>query len=77
VNTRFITDMGPGPLVFTDEITGETTTLGRYGVWASRAPFRKAEVVEVGEDLSDLQARYGPDLPVIHISRAQSNPSAP
>lgn len=60
---RFITDLGVSP-VLTNEATGEVTTLGRYGVWGSLAAYRKAEVLEIGDDLEALQNKYGPNLPV-------------
>ena len=63
--SRFITDLGPTiPRTLVDETTGETFSLGRYGVWGSAAAYRKAEVLEIGDDLEALQAKYGPNLPV-------------
>lgn len=71
--SRFITDLGPGPHTLTNETTGEVVTLGRYGVWASAAAYRKAEVIEIGDDLEALQAKYGPNLPVYASIRGSTS----
>ena len=57
---KFITDMG-GPIVVTDE-TGEETNIGRFGVWDTSGP--KPHVIDTGDDLQELQRKYGPGIPV-------------
>lgn len=76
MSTKFITDLGVSPELV-NEATGETTTLGRYAVWASAAAYRKAEVIEVSDDLNDLQVKHGPNLPVYGSLGAQTTPERP
>lgn len=78
MTARFITDLGaatPSTLVY--EPTGETITLGRYGVWGSAAAHRKAEVIEVGDDLDALQRKYGPNLPIYGLGQGSTSTPHP
>jgi hypothetical protein len=60
---HFITDFGEAQTLHCLDAggrpTGETRTLPRYGVWADGGGHRKAEVIECGDDLAALCAKYG------------------
>jgi hypothetical protein len=58
---KFITDMG-GTVAVTDPETGETTNIGRYGVWNTLR--RKPQCIDTSDDLQELQGKHGPGLPV-------------
>jgi len=71
MTTDFITDMGE-PLTLSSD-NGETICLSRYGVWSDQGR-RKAEVLEIGDDLEALQAKYGPGLPVYLFEKGSNGP---
>lgn len=63
---EFITDAGfPVILTWGDE----ELNIGRYGVWGDKGHWTgKPEVIETGNDLEALKAKYG-DLPVYPLPR--------
>ena len=59
----FITDFGKK--LHARDTNGEITyTISRYAAWAHVERKGKAQVVETGDDLNDLQQSWGPGLPV-------------
>jgi hypothetical protein len=52
----FYTDVGQGITLTADD--GETTSIGRYGVW-QRNSRGKAEVVETFDTLAEVEKKYG------------------
>lgn len=51
----FITDLGR---VREAEVSGQKTALGRYAVWSPMRGAKGHAIVEVGDNLTNLMARY-------------------
>lgn len=51
----FITDLGR---VREAEVSGQKTILGRYAVWSPMQGAKGHAIIEVGDDLTNLMARY-------------------
>ena len=51
----FINDLGR---VREAEVSGQKTTLGRYAVWSPMRGAKGHAIIEVGDDLTNLMARY-------------------
>lgn len=52
----FLTDLGAPRQT---ELAGQPITLGRYAVWSPLRGTKGHAIVEVGDDLEELSARYG------------------